>query len=865
MRTLTKLSQATGAAPALAPDNATAQATDSAPVEAPPTPQAKAPDSVPVAPRHDSGAAGSPRPHESAVKHVTGRAAYIDDIAAPADCLELALGLSPVAHGHLTRLDLAKVRQMPGVVDVIAIGDVPGHTDIGPVFPGDPIFVEEEISYVGQVLFAVAAESHRAAREAVKAAVVEIDERPASLDPVAAAERGEFVRPTHVQQSGDWETALAEAAHVVTDEQFVGGQEHFYLEGQACLVTPTEDEGVVVYTSNQHPSETQKLVAEVLDIPFHAVTVEMRRMGGGFGGKETQASPWACIAAIIARRTGRAARLCLPRGEDMRVTGKRHPFHNRYRLGVDDQGVLLGGEITVIGDCGYSPDLSEAIVDRAMFHSDNAYSLGEVRVTGHRARTHTASNTAFRGFGGPQGMMVIEAAMEDIARTVGEDPLTVRKRNLYRPGRNVTHYGQTVDQIGLLHDLIERLETSSDYWARRQAISEFNADSPIIRKGLALTPVKFGISFTAKHLNQAGALLHVYTDGSVQINHGGTEMGQGLHTKICQVVARELGLDLETVRITATRTDKVPNTSPTAASSGADLNGQAARDACVKLKERLFDFASRHFHAELGGLDREGMRLEGGHLVAGAGESERRIPWGELVQAAYMGRISLSEKGFYATPLIHYDRETGKGRPFYYYAHGAAVAEVSVDTLSGEYQVDRVDILHDVGDSLNPAIDLGQVEGGFIQGMGWLTSEELKWNEAGRLISDGPATYKIPTYGDLPPVFKVALLEGHPNSMASIYRSKAVGEPPFMLGMCVWAALRDAGHDEAALASVRCPIGTVGGATNGAEGERRKGGDKTPYAIAIAAIAELLPLVESAVHPDQRGLDPAALRQTFRQ
>ena len=735
------------------------------------------------------------RQHESAIKHVTGRADYIDDLKAPADAIHVALGLSPVAHGRLTRLDLETIRRLPGVIDAVGFADVPGHTDIGPVVPGDPLFVDSEISFVGQTLFAVAAESQRAAREAVQQAlatgVAEIDEQPASLDPVAAAERGEFVRPTHVQQSGDWEQALTNAAQVVEGEQFVGGQEHFYLEGQACLVQPTEDEGVIVHTSNQHPSETQKLVAEVLGIPFHAVTVEVRRMGGGFGGKETQASPWACIAALIARRTGRTTRLRLPRSEDMRLTGKRHPFHNRYRLGIDEQGVILGGEITLIGNCGYSPDLSDAIVDRAMFHSDNAYSLGEARVTGHRARTHTASNTAFRGFGGPKGMMVIEAAMDDIARRIGEDPLTVRKRNLYRPGRQTTHYGQHVDQVKLLHALVEELENSSEYWERRRAITEFNAGSPIIKRGLALTPVKFGISFTAQHLNQAGALLHIYTDGSVMINHGGTEMGQGLHTKICQVVARELGLDIDMVRITATRTDKVPNTSPTAASSGADLNGQAARDACVKLKQRLFDFAHEHLYKDQG-LERENMRLEAGYLVAGHAESEQRIPWGELIQAAYLNRISLSEKGYYATPLIHYDRSTGKGRPFYYYAFGAAVAEVSVDTLSGEYQVERVDILHDVGDSLNPAIDIGQVEGGFIQGMGWLTSEELKWNEAGRLVSDGPATYKIPTFGDLPPVFNVKLMEGHPNSMASIYRSKAVGEPPFMLGMAVWSALRDA-------------------------------------------------------------------------
>jgi xanthine dehydrogenase large subunit len=733
--------------------------------------------------------AGSASFHESAHKHVTGKAAYIDDIKTPADALHVALGLSPVAHGTLTKLDLEAVRQAPGVIDVITFDDVPGHTDIGPVFPGDPIFVDREISYAGQCLFAVAATTLQAARRAVKLARLDIDEQPASLDPVAATEREEFVRPTHVQERGDWQATLEQASQQIEGELFIGGQEHFYLEGQACIVLPSEDEGVIVHTSNQHPSETQKLVAEVLGIPFHAVTVEVRRMGGGFGGKETQASPWACMAALFARRTGKATRLRLPRSEDTRATGKRHPFHNRYQLAVDHQGVIEGGEITLIGDCGYSPDLSDAIVDRAMFHADNAYSLGNARVTGHRAKTHTASNTAFRGFGGPQGMMIIEAAMDDIARRIGEDPLTIRKRNFYRQGRDITHYGQRVDQTQLLHTLVDTLEHSSDYWSRRGAITAFNAASPIIKKGLALTPVKFGISFTAQHLNQAGALLHVYTDGSIMINHGGTEMGQGLHTKICQVVARELGLDLDSVRISATRTDKVPNTSPTAASSGADLNGMAARDAASKLRERLFDFASEHYSE---GLDREGMRLEDGMLIAGIGESERRIAWGELVQTAYLNRISLSEKGFYATPLIYYDRATGQGRPFYYYAFGAAVGEVSVDTLTGEYQVDRVDILHDVGDSLNPAIDMGQVEGGFIQGLGWLTSEELKWNDSGMLISDGPATYKIPTFGDLPPIFNVELLEGHPNSMASLYRSKAVGEPPFMLGICVWSALRDA-------------------------------------------------------------------------
>ncbi|WP_110649786.1 xanthine dehydrogenase molybdopterin binding subunit [Salinicola peritrichatus] len=741
-----------------------------------------------VTPRPDATTQHRPRAqaHESGIKHVTGRARYIDDLPAPHGTLHAMVGLSPMAHGRLTRLDLDAVRQAPGVIGVISAQDIPGHRDIGPVFPGDPLFADDEVSYVGQPLFAVAATSYTAARRAVRAATIEIEPLPARLDPVAAAEAGEFVRPTHRQVSGDWENVLASAPHVLAAEQFVGGQEHFYLEGQACLVVPSEDEGVTVFTSNQHPSETQKLVAEVLGIPFHAVTVENRRMGGGFGGKETQAAPWACVAALLARRTGHAVRLRLPRADDTRATGKRHPFHNHYRLGFDDEGVLLGGDISVIGDCGHSPDLSEAVVDRAMFHADNAYFLGAARVTGYRARTHTASNTAFRGFGGPQGMMIIERAMDDIARHIGADPLTVRKRNLYREGRETTHYGQQVDQYPLMVEIVERLERDSDYWNRRREIAEFNRASPVIKRGLALTPVKFGISFTAKHLNQAGALLHVYTDGSVIINHGGTEMGQGLHTKVCQVVARELGLDFAAVRISATRTDKVPNTSPTAASSGADLNGMAARDAARQVRERLFDFAAGHYQ-----LDREGLRLENGQLVSGVGDIQRRIPWGDLVQAAYLGRVSLSASGFYSTPLIHYDRDSGQGRPFYYFAYGASASEVRIDTLSGEYRVERVDILHDVGDSLNPAIDLGQVEGGFIQGMGWLTSEELKWNAEGRLMTDGPATYKIPTFGDLPPVFNVELLEGHPNSQASIYRSKAVGEPPFMLAISVWSALRD--------------------------------------------------------------------------
>ena len=734
------------------------------------------------------------RQHESAQRHVSGSARYVDDLPLPTGTLHLAIGMSEVAHATLDALDLEAVRRAPGVVCVLSAADIPGHSDVGPVFPGDPLLVSDIISHHGQALFVVAADSERAARQAARLAKVATTPLPVCLDPREAANRGDLVRPTHTQarlangRAGDLDSIsakLAKSAWQLSGELESGGQEHFYLESQAALALPGEDDEMLVHSSSQHPSEVQKLIAEVLGVPFHAITVETRRMGGGFGGKETQAAPVACLAAMIARRTGRAARLRLARADDMRLTGKRHPFHHRYEFGVDDSGRIESAIIELTGDCGHSPDLSDAIVDRAMFHADNAYYLGNAHVRGIRARTNVASNTAFRGFGGPQGMLAVESAMEDIARRLGRDPLEIRKRNLYCEGRETTHYGQHVNQHPLLATLIDQLEDSGRYWARRAEIRAFNAANPVVRKGLALTPVKFGISFTAKHLNQAGALVHVYTDGSVQVNHGGTEMGQGLHTKITQVAARELGLSVDKVRITATRTDKVPNTSPTAASSGADLNGMATRDACLRLKMRLLDFAAEHL-----AQPRVSLSLTDGELH---GPSGVLMTWGELIQAAYLERISLSEKGFYATPDIHYDRASGTGHPFYYYAFGAALCEVVVDTLSGEYRLESAEILHDVGDSLNPAIDIGQIEGGFVQGMGWLTTEELKWNEDGRLLTDGPATYKIPAISDVPAgALKVRLLEGHPNSAASIYRSKAVGEPPFMLAISVWAALRDA-------------------------------------------------------------------------
>ncbi|MHB9800775.1 xanthine dehydrogenase molybdopterin binding subunit [Pseudomonas sp. MT3] len=726
--------------------------------------------------------AGQPREHDSATLHVSGAARYVDDLKEPRELLHAAVGLTEIACGRVLALDLDAVRAAPGVVAVLTLADVPGHTDIGPVFPGDPLLAGERVKYHGQALFAVAAGSLVQARRAARLAKVEYAREAPLLDPLRAKAEECFVRPPHHMRRGDAKAALAAAPHVLEARQFVGGQEHFYLEGQASLALPTDDGGMLVHTSSQHPSEVQKLVAEVLAIPLAKVTVEVRRMGGGFGGKETQAAPFACLAALLAHKTGRAVKLRLPRAEDMRLTGKRHPFHNRYRIGFDDTGRLLAAQLEVVGDCGHSPDLSDAIVDRAMFHADNAYFIPDVAISGYRSFTNSVSHTAFRGFGGPQGMMIIERAMDDIARAVGKDPLDVRKLNLYGgAGCELTPYHQKVEH-NLLGELIARLEQSSDYAARRSQIRTFNAASPVLKKGLALTPVKFGISFTAQHLNQAGALVHLYTDGSIQLNHGGTEMGQGLNTKVAQIVAEEFQVPLEHVVITATRTDKVPNTSPTAASSGTDLNGMAARDAARTLKKRLVEFL-----AERDGVKPQEIRFEHGGVTVGA----RHLGFTEVIQDAYFARIQLSATGFYRTPKIFYDREKGQGHPFFYFAYGAAVSEVEVDTLTGEYRVQRVDILHDVGRSVNPAIDIGQIEGGFVQGMGWLTTEELRWDDQGRLLTVGPATYKIPAVSDLPEDFRVALFD-RPNEEDSVYLSKAVGEPPLMLAISVWSALRDA-------------------------------------------------------------------------
>jgi xanthine dehydrogenase large subunit len=726
---------------------------------------------------------GAPIPHDSAALHVSGRALYCDDLPLPAGTLHAAFGLSPVAHGRLRRLDLAPVLAAPGVVAVACAADVPGRNNYGGIQHDDPIFAEHSVHYAGQSLFAVAARSHAAARRAARRAEVDIEELPAILDVRAALAADSYVLPTQRLVAGDPAGALARAPRRLSGSLTIGGQDHFYLEGQIAIALPQEDGGLLIHCSTQHPTEVQHMVKDALGLNQHDVSVQCRRMGGGFGGKESQPALIACAAAILARKTGRPVKLRLDRETDMRLTGKRHDFVADYEVGFDDDGRIVGLRVMMAARCGYSADLSGPVNDRAICHVDNAYFLEHVEIISHRCRTNTVSNTAFRGFGGPQGMMIIEQIIDDIARELRLDPLTVRRRNFYGLGeRDRTPYGQHVED-NLLHTIAAQLEASSGYAVRRTAITRWNQTSAVIKRGIALTPVKFGISFNATLYNQASALLHIYADGSVLLNHGGTEMGQGLYIKVAQVVAEELGLPLAAIRVSGADTAKVPNTSATAASSGSDLNGKAAQAAARALRERLI----AHL-CEVHGVGPEQVRLVNGEALVG----DLRLPWKLVVSGAYAARVPLSATGFYSTPKIHWDRVRLHGRPFFYFSYGAAVSEVAIDTLTGETQLLRVDILHDVGQSLNPAIDLGQIEGGFLQGAGWLTSEELRWDAHGELRTHAPSTYKIPSARDWPALARIALLQHEPNREDTIHRSKAVGEPPLMLAISVFQAIRDA-------------------------------------------------------------------------
>lgn len=723
--------------------------------------------------------AGQPLAHESAIKHVSGQAVYIDDLSLPANTIYVSTGKASIAAGRLSKLDLDAVRSSPGVVDTLVFSDIPGNPDISPVYEGDVLLVDQHISFIGQPLFAVAAGNQEQAEAAVRRAVIEYTpcEPILSIDQAMAEQA--FLLPARQFSLNDVERGMQESDGQLSGALYIKGQEHFYLEGQISVAVPVEDGGVEIFTSSQHPSDIQATVAGVLGIAKHGVQVAVRRMGGAFGGKETQAAPLACIAALFAVRNGRAVKYRMPRKDDMIQTGKRHDFQSRYQVGFKASGEITGLKISLAALCGYSVDLSEGIVDRAMFHADNAYFLNNAEIIGYLCRTNTVSNTAFRGFGGPQGMLAVESLLDDVAREVNIDPLDVRLMNLYGGSKTETPYGQKVTESPI-KDLIQALERQCDYRKRRLQCASFNTDQRFQRRGLALTPVKFGISFTTTHLNQAGALLHIYTDGSIQLSHGGTEMGQGLHTKVAQLVASDLGVDVGLINISASRTDKVPNTSPTAASAGTDLNGLAALDAVGKIKQRLAAFAKARFLSDSMVITNGMVQLD-----------DQCLSFEAFIEQAYINRVSLSATGFYKTPDIHFDKEKGKGQPFYYYAYGAACSEVLVDTLTGEYRVTRVDILHDVGRSINPAVDIGQIEGGFVQGMGWLTTEELLWDDSGKLISDSPSNYKIPTAFDIPEHFNVKLYAAE-NPEPTAYRSKAVGEPPLMLAISVWCALRDA-------------------------------------------------------------------------
>ena len=720
--------------------------------------------------------------HDSAALHVRGTAHYVDDLPEPPGTLYAALGMSTAAAARVLSLDLSNVRSAPGVVKVITAADIPGINCIGPVVPDEPALAADEVRFHGQPLFAVAATSVELARRAARLALVQYEPRKAVVTVDAALERQDFVLPTLEVTRGDRD-AVNRCQQTIEGELRCGGQEHFYLEGQVALAVPGERGEMLIHSSTQHPSEIQHLVAAALGLRDAEVTVELRRLGGAFGGKETQAAIYAVAAALLARATGRPVKLRVDRDDDMRGTGKRHDFLYRYRAGFREDGAIEALDLMLAARCGLSADLSAAVNDRAVFHCDNAYFLPHLHIVSHRCRTDTVSNTAFRGFGGPQGMFAIEGVIAAIARRLGLDPLDVRKANLYGPApRNLTHYGMTLKD-NVLPELIDELERRSEYRARRLAVREFNARSKHLKCGLALTPVKFGISFTAIPMNQAGALVHIYTDGSVHLNHGGTEMGQGLFIKVAQIVANELGIDLARVHLSATSTAKVPNTSPTAASSGTDTNGEAARAACRELKARLAAYCAKRWS-----VPASEVRFAGNRVSAGGSS----IGFHELARNAFIDRIPLSATGYWRTPEIHFDRSRFQGEPFYYFAYGAAVSEVAIDTLTGESRLLRVDVLHDVGRSLNPAIDRGQIEGGFVQGMGWLTMEELVWDDKGELKTHAPSTYKIPVAGDCPPKFNVWLWERGENVREVAHRSKAVGEPPLMLALSVFHAIYDA-------------------------------------------------------------------------
>lgn len=722
--------------------------------------------------------------HESARLHVTGAAKYVDDLwPNTGPVTHLWPVCSPHAHARVLEIDASAALGLPGVHLVLTKDDVPGENDTGPAVHDEPLF-PDEVCFHQQPVAWVVADTEEQARQGAAQVQVQYEPLPAIIGIEAAIAAGQFLGQVERMQRGDTPAALAKAAHRLSGSLWLNGQEHFYLETQAALVHVDECGAVMVQSSTQHPTETQEIVARVLGLPKNEVIVQCLRMGGAFGGKETQANSWAAVAALAATRLGRPARVRLTRFLDMVLTGKRHPFLGRFDVGFEADGALTALNLELFSDGGWSTDLSVPILTRAMFHVDNCYLLSNVAITGRVCRTHCVSHTAFRGFGGPQGMLMIEEILDRVARACDLPPHVVRRRNFYRPG-DTSHYGQVIESAERIEQIWTQLLDSSGFESRLQQIEAFNAESPDVKRGLAITPVKFGISFTTAFFNQAGAFVLIYKDGSVQLNHGGTEMGQGLHTKMLQIAADALGVPIDTVRLMPTRTDKVPNTSATAASSGSDLNGAAVLQACQTLRERLAAVAAARF-----GCEPSLVQFERGRVFV-SGSEGTEMSFAALVMAAYLERLPLLATGYYRTPNIHFDRVSGKGKPFHYYAHGAAVSEVSVSRFTGQYTLTAVDILHDVGDSLSPLIDRGQVEGGFIQGVGWLTTEELVWNDKGVLSTNGASTYKLPTLAECPETFRVNLL-ARAHEPGVVHGSKAVGEPPFMLAISVREALRAA-------------------------------------------------------------------------
>jgi xanthine dehydrogenase large subunit len=721
--------------------------------------------------------------HDSAVGHVTGAARYLDDVPTVPGTLEASLVLSPHAHARICRIDLSRALAAPGVVAAVTAADIPGKNDIAPIRSDEPALAAGVVEYEGQPVAAIAADTFDQARAAARLVEIVYEPLPAVLSIEEAMARESFVSPPQTMVRGEVEPALAGSPQRLSGELRCGGQDHFYLEGQIALAVPGEDADMEIWSSTQHPTEVQHGVAHLLGLPFNAVTVEVRRMGGAFGGKESQATIIAGIAAVLAFKARRPVKLRLPRDDDMRATGKRHPFLIRYDVGFDGEGRILALDLTLAADGGSVADHTPAVLTRALCHADNCYFLPNVRFRGLPCKTNTVSNTAFRGYGGPQGMLAIETVIEAVARQLGLPVHTVRRRNFYGIGRNdVTPYGMTVED-NIIERVVDELDRAVGLAAWRRDVANFNRQSPVVKKGLATMPIKFGISFNRPALNQAGALVHVYTDGSVVLNHGGTEMGQGLFIKVAQVVAEVFAIDLDHVRVSATSTAKVPNTSATAASSGSDLNGMAALHAAEQIKSRMTEVAAEHF-----AVPAQEIVFSSNRIYAG----NRSLSFAELAALSWEKRVSLSAAGFYSTPKIHWDFATHTGRPFFYFVYGAAAAEVAIDTLTGESRVLRAELIQDCGRSLNPAIDLGQIEGAFVQGMGWLTTEELWWDAEGHLRTHGPSTYKIPGSRDVPPVFNARILSDAPNREATIFRSKAVGEPPLMLAISVWLAIRDA-------------------------------------------------------------------------